>query len=136
METSPTFRTLLSDPQGAYVMIENCTEGRALLSVTMAVEMIREQGYVVDDLPALNRNGIRRWRVFSPRRVFQGALYVEPVGNARVLHPDWLAVAGYPIVKGWWVRDVDGIKAQVEDYRVGNVQFGRIPLRDLPFAGA
>jgi len=131
METSLTFRTLLSDPEGAYVMVENVTEGRALLSVTVAVEMIREQGYVVDDLPALNRNGIRRWRVYTPGGVFQGAMYVEPVGDARALHQDWLCAAGYPIVKGWWVRDVDGIKAQLEDHQIVSV-----PFRDFPDGGA
>lgn len=111
MEPLPAFRALFFGPAGVVVLAQAGSEGMALAAMLTAQESVRCQHYTVDELPAMNSHGYRRWRTFTPLGELAGVLYVEPLGSAAAVAAHLLA-GGYPAQDGWWVRDECGVTPQ------------------------
>lgn len=103
------FRALVSLDSGSRVLAERVSEGAALDAALQEFARVAAEGGSADELPAKNRHGSRRWMLHGHLGQQLGAVYVEPVGSADNLAAEWLEVAGYPTVAGWWIDRGDGV---------------------------
>lgn len=105
---APQFRTLLclTGSRGSALLAADVAEGPALLAAFAALDEQRDAADV-DDIPAKNRHGARRWELRDRAGQPIGHLYVEPTCAIDIRDPRWLVDGGYPTVSGWW-RDTGG----------------------------
>jgi len=108
VKSVPTFRTVFVSTAGVLVLAQPGPEGPALLAALSALGTAQRAHFVVDEMPALNAGGFRRWRLLAPPGVPNAVLYLELAGDAGAMYR-WLSASQYPVMGGWWVRGAAGL---------------------------